>query len=220
MLTAFSIFAFELKNKYQNYSCMKKLIVAALLLAFPLVASAQNRVEVSYESPDSIPDVTRELMAFLDVYYLKTTVHGDIKGKKWILWANEVNEGKVTSKPLFPYTFEFADTTATFTFIAQPVGKDSVRISCNTPRYGGRGNKYVIDPGKDTPYGIPYILMETFPEKPYTTGEINLAAYTSGIAKSETSYDFCGLRFANTDPKMWQEKHKVPRFVYFSLRME
>ena len=34
------------------------------------------------------------------------------------------------------------------------------------------------------------------------------------------AYDFCGLRYAKTDPKQWQEKFKLPRFVYFSLRLE
>ena len=228
MLTAFSIFASGLKNKYQNYYRMKKIIFAALLLAFPLVASAQNRVEVSYESPDSIPDVTRGLMEFLDVYYMKITVHGDIKGKKWILWANQSNDGKVTSKPVFPYTFEFADTTATFSFYAQADKTDSASIRIVTPRFTTAKNKYAINAENGTPYNSQYILMETLPEKPYdTTQDIPLVAFTTGLVKEVTyegkkgvSIDYCGLRFANTDPKLWQEKHKVPRFVYFSLRME
>lgn len=222
MLTDFPIFASELKNKYQNYYRMKKLIIAALLLAFPLVAGAQNRVEVSYESPDSIPAVSQDLMNFLDITYMKVTVHGDIKGKKWILWSNDANDGKVTPKPVFPYTFEFPDTTATFTFVAQKVGEDSVKVSCITPRYSGKKN-YAIASGEGIPYGIPYILMETLSEKPYgNTDEINLAAYASGVQKDEKSgsYSFCDLRYAKTDPKEWQEKHQVPRFVYFSLRME
>lgn len=207
---------------------MKKIVFAVLLLAFPLVGGAQNRVEVSYESPDSIPAVTQGLMDFLEVYYMKVTVHGDIKGKKWILWANQSDNGEVTSKPLLPYTMEFADTTATFSFYAQAAGTDSAYIKIVTPRYTTAKNKYATNAENGTAYPSQYILMETFPEKPYdTTQDIALAAFTTGLVEEVTyqgkkgvRIDYCGLRYSNTDPKQWQEKHKVPRFVYFSLRME
>ena len=207
---------------------MKKTALAALLLALPLIAQAQNRVEVRYESPDSLPATTRGLMEFLDVYYMKVTVHGDIKGKKWILWENQANDGEVSSKPLFPYTMEFADTIATFSFYAQAAGTDSAYIRIATPNYTTSKNKYAINADNGTDYPSQYILMETFPEKPYdTTQDIALVAFTTGLVeeinyqgKKGVRIDYCGLRFDNTDPKQWQEKHKVPRFVYFSLRME
>jgi hypothetical protein len=84
--------------------------------------------------------------------------------------------------------------------------------------------KYAIDTKNGTAPPTPYILMETLPPTPYTTSdEINLVAYTTGIKRIHQgmdAYDFCGLRYAKTDPKQWQEKFKLPRFVYFSLRLE
>lgn len=92
------------------------------------------------------------------------------------------------------------------------------------PRYSMPKTKYAIDTKNGTASPTPYILMETLPPTPYTTSdEINLVAYTTGIKRIHQgmdAYDFCGLRYAKTDPKQWQEKFKLPRFVYFSLRLE
>ncbi|MDB9208299.1 hypothetical protein [Odoribacter splanchnicus] len=184
---------------------------------------AQNQVRISYVSPDSIPSATLDLMDFLDIKYMKMKIHGDIKGKKWQLWVNESHEGKITSKSLFPYAFEFSDTLATFVFIAQDQN-DTLTLVCKTPRYSMPKTKYAIDTKNGTAPPTPYILMETLPPTPYTTSdEINLVAYTTGIKRIHQgmdAYDFCGLRYAKTDPKQWQEKFKLPRFVYFSLRLE
>jgi hypothetical protein len=162
-------------------------------------------------------------MDFLDIKYMKMKIHGDIKGKKWQLWVNESHEGKITSKSLFPYAFEFSDTLATFVFIAQDQN-DTLTLVCKTPRYSMPKTKYAIDTKNGTAPPTPYILMETLPPTPYTTSdEINLVAYTTGIKRIHQgmdAYDFCGLRYAKTDPKQWQEKFKLPRFVYFSLRLE
>lgn len=183
----------------------------------------QNQVRISYVSPDSIPSATLDLMDFLDIKYMKMKIHGDIKGKKWQLWVNESHEGKITSKSLFPYAFEFSDTLATFVFIAQDQN-DTLTLVCKTPRYSMPKTKYAIDTKNGTAPPTPYILMETLPPTPYTTSdEINLVAYTTGIKRIHQgmdAYDFCGLRYAKTDPKQWQEKFKLPRFVYFSLRLE
>lgn len=184
---------------------------------------AQNQVRISYVSPDSIPSATLDLMDFLDIKYMKMKIHGDIKGKKWQLWVNESHEGKITSKSLFPYAFEFSDTLATFVFIAQDQN-DTLTLVCKPPRYSMPKTKYAIDTKNGTAPPTPYILMETLPPTPYTTSdEINLVAYTTGIKRIHQgmdAYDFCGLRYAKTDPKQWQEKFKLPRFVYFSLRLE
>lgn len=198
----------------------KALLTIAASVALSFIAAAQGRVSVDYDI--AVRDtLTRELMSFLDVYYLKATVHGEIKGKKWILYSHRCEGDSVETKPVFPYAFEFSDTTATFTFFARNDGPDSVRISCNTPRYGGNSVKYAIDTKNETKYPTPYILMETFPGKPYTASdEINLAAYTSGIRTSPTSYSFCDLRDKKSNPSTWQKEHKIPRFVFFSLRME
>lgn len=202
---------------------MKKTIVTSLLFLFSLGIFAQNQVRISYVSPDSIPSTTLDLMDFLDIKYMKIQVHGDIKGKKWKLWVNESQEGKITSKPLFPYAFEFSDTLANFTFIAQDQN-DTLILVCKTPRYHTPKTKYAIETANGATHPTPYILMETLPSTPYTTAdEINLVAYTSGIKRIQQgmdAYDFCGLREAKTDPKQWQEKFKLPRFVYFSLRLE
>ena len=101
-------------------------------------------------------------------------IHGDIKGKKWQLWVNESHEGKITSKSLFPYAFEFSDTLATFVFIAQDQN-DTLTLVCKTPRYSMPKTKYAIDTKNGTAPPTPYILMETLPPTPYTTSdEINL----------------------------------------------
>ena len=57
--------------------------------------------------------------------------------------------------------------------------------------------------------------------------DIPLAAFTTGLVqpmdfegRKSLWIDFCGLRDAHADPKTWQERYHVPRFVYFSLRME
>ena len=202
---------------------MKKTIMTSLFLLFSFGIFAQNQVRISYVSPDSIPSATLDLMDFLDIKYMKMKIHGDIKGKKWQLWVNESHEGKITSKSLFPYAFEFSDTLATFVFIAQDQN-DTLTLVCKTPRYSMPKTKYAIDTKNGTAPPTPYILMETLPPTPYTTSdEINLVAYTTGIKRIHQgmdAYDFCGLRFAKTDPKQWQEKFKLPRFVYFSLRLE
>ena len=202
---------------------MKKTIVTSLFLLFSFGIFAQNQVRISYVSPDSIPSATLDLMDFLDIKYMKMKIHGDIKGKKWQLWVNESHEGKITSKSLFPYAFEFSDTLATFVFIAQDQN-DTLTLVCKTPRYSMPKTKYAIDTKNGTAPPTPYILMETLPPTPYTTSdEINLVAYTTGIKRIHQgmdAYDFCGLRYAKTDPKQWQEKFKLPRFVYFSLRLE
>jgi hypothetical protein len=186
--------------------------MTSLFLLFSFGIFAQNQVRISYVSPDSIPSATLDLMDFLDIKYMKMKIHGDIKGKKWQLWVNESHEGKITSKSLFPYAFEFSDTLATFVFIAQDQN-DTLTLVCKTPRYSMPKTKYAID----TKNG-------TAPPTPYTTSdEINLVAYTTGIKRIHQgmdAYDFCGLRYAKTDPKQWQEKFKLPRFVYFSLRLE
>ena len=196
-------------------------MVIHLLFSFGIFA--QNQVRISYVSPDSIPSATLDLMDFLDIKYMKMKIHGDIKGKKWQLWVNESHEGKITSKSLFPYAFEFSDTLATFVFIAQDQN-DTLTLVCKTPRYSMPKTKYAIDTKNGTAPPTPYILMETLPPTPYTTSdEINLVAYTTGIKRIHQgmdAYDFCGLRYAKTDPKQWQEKFKLPRFVYFSLRLE
>lgn len=198
----------------------KALLTIAASVALSLCAAAQGRVTVDYDIAVS-DTLTRDLMSFLGVSYIKATVHGDIKGKKWILYSNQCDGDSVITKPVFPYAFEFSDTTAVFTFFAQDEGTDSVRISCNTPRYGGGKIKYAINTDNGTKYPTTYILMETFPEKPYTTAdEINLAAYTSGIRTSPTSYSFCDLRNKKSAPGTWQKEHKIPRFVFFSLRLE
>ena len=195
--------------------------MTSLFLLFSFGIFAQNQVRISYVSPDSIPSATLDLMDFLDIKYMK--IHGDIKGKKWQLWVNESHEGKITSKSLFPYAFEFSDTLATFVFIAQDQN-DTLTLVCKTPRYSMPKTKYAIDTKNGTAPPTPYILMETLPPTPYTTSdEINLVAYTTGIKRIHQgmdAYDFCGLRYAKTDPKQWQEKFKLPRFVYFSLRLE
>lgn len=202
---------------------MKKTIITSLFLLFSFGIFAQNQVRISYVSPDSIPSATLDLMDFLDIKYMKMKIHGDIKGKKWQLWVNESHEGKITSKSLFPYAFEFSDTLATFVFIAQDQN-DTLTLVCKTPRYSMPKTKYAIDTKDGTASPTPYILMETIPPTPYTTSdEINLVAYTTGIKRIHRgmdAYDFCGLRYAKTDPKQWQEKFKLPRFVYFSLRLE
>jgi hypothetical protein len=202
---------------------MKKTIMTSLFLLFSFGIFAQNQVRISYVSPDSIPSATLDLMDFLDIKYMKIQIHGDIKGKKWQLWVNESHEGKITSKSLFPYAFEFSDTLATFVFIAQDQN-DTLTLVCKTPRYSMPKTKYAIDTKNGTASPTPYILMETLPPTPYTTSdEINLVAYTTGIKRIHQgmdAYDFCGLRYAKTDPKQWQEKFKLPRFVYFSLRLE
>lgn len=202
---------------------MKKTIITSLFLLFSFGIFAQNQVRISYVSPDSIPSATLDLMDFLDIKYMKIQIHGDIKGKKWQLWVNESHEGKITSKSLFPYAFEFSDTLATFVFIAQDQN-DTLTLVCKTPRYSMPKTKYAIDTKDGTASPTPYILMETIPPTPYTTSdEINLVAYTTGIKRIHQgmdAYDFCGLRYAKTDPKQWQEKFKLPRFVYFSLRLE
>ena len=183
--------------------------MTSLFLLFSFGIFAQNQVRISYVSPDSIPSATLDLMDFLDIKYMKMKIHGDIKGKKWQLWVNESHEGKITSKSLFPYAFEFSDT---------------LTLVCKTPRYSMPKTKYAIDTKNGTAPPTPYILMETLPPTPYTTSdEINLVAYTTGIKRIHQgmdAYDFCGLRYAKTDPKQWQEKFKLPRFVYFSLRLE
>lgn len=197
--------------------------MTSLFLLFSFGIFAQNQVRISYVSPDSIPSATLDLMDFLDIKYMKIQIHGDIKGKKWQLWVNESHEGKITSKSLFPYAFEFSDTLATFVFIAQDQN-DTLTLVCKTPRYSMPKTKYAIDTKNGTASPTPYILMETLPPTPYTTSdEINLVAYTTGIKRIHQgmdAYDFCGLRYAKTDPKQWQEKFKLPRFVYFSLRLE
>ena len=202
---------------------MKKTIITSLFLLFSFGIFAQNQVRISYVSPDSIPSATLDLMDFLDIKYMKIQIHGDIKGKKWQLWVNESHEGKITSKSLFPYAFELSDTLATFVFIAQDQN-DTLTLVCKTPRYSMPKTKYAIDTKDGTASPTPYILMETIPPTPYTTSdEINLVAYTTGIKRIHRgmdAYDFCGLRYAKTDPKQWQEKFKLPRFVYFSLRLE
>ena len=202
---------------------MKKTIMTSLFLLFSFGIFAQNQVRISYVSPDSIPSATLDLMDFLDIKYMKMKIHGDIKGKKWQLWVNESHEGKITSKSLFPYAFEFSDTLATFVFIAQDQN-DTLTLVCKTPRYSMPKTKYAIDTKNGTAPPTPYILMETLPPTPYTTSdEINLVAYTTGIKRIHQgmdAYDFCGLRYAKTDPKQWQEKFKLPRFVYFSLRLD
>ena len=202
--------------------------MTSLFLLFSFGIFAQNQVRISYVSPDSIPSATLDLMDFLDIKYMKMKIHGDIKGKKWQLWVNESHEGKITSKSLFPYAFEFSDTLATFVFIAQDQN-DTLTLVCKTPRYSMPKTKYAINMPLTQFAPIcapptPYILMETLPPTPYTTSdEINLVAYTTGIKRIHQgmdAYDFCGLRYAKTDPKQWQEKFKLPRFVYFSLRLE
>lgn len=208
---------------------MKKRILAAVLLLFPIVLPAQEgRVEVRYEAVETLTPEVQGLMEFLEVYYLKATVHGDIRGKKWVLWAHQVENGEVSSRPLVARTMEFADTTASFTFYAQ--AKDSLTgyVRVVTPNYATAKIPYPIDSGNGTEYPSQYILMETFPEQPYdTTQDIPLAAFTTGLVqpmdfegRKSLWIDFCGLRDAHADPKTWQEQYHVPRFVYFSLRME
>ncbi|MFR7822546.1 MAG: hypothetical protein ACLU30_04540 [Odoribacter splanchnicus] len=201
---------------------MKKTIMTSLFLLFSFGIFAQNQVRISYVSPDSIPSATLDLMDFLDIKYMKIQIHGDIKGKKWQLWVNESHEGKITSKSLFPYAFEFSDTLATFVFIAQDQN-DTLTLVCKTPRYSMPKTKYAIDTKNGTASPTPYILMETLPPTPYTTSdEINLVAYTAGIKRIHQGMDAYDLRspVCKNRSKQWQEKFKLPRFVYFSLRLE
>lgn len=200
---------------------MKKNIAAAIAaIALCCGAAAQGRVSIDYDIAEKEP-LTRDLMKFLDVEYIKITVHGDIKGKKWVLYSHLCSGDSITTKPIFSHPFEFSDTTATFTIFAQQLGTDSAYIACDTPRYGGAKTKYAIDAKNDTSFPASYILMETFPEKPYTVSDrINLAAYTTGIRMSSTSYSYCDLRDKKSDPETWQKEYGIPRFVFFSLKLE
>lgn len=115
-----------------------------------------------------------------------------------------------------------------FSFFARQDGNDSAYVRAVTPRYSSAKRKYAIAADNGTAYPSEYILMETFPEKPYDTScEIILAAFTTGLVE-KVNYggqqgvriDYCGLRDTHVDPKTWQEKYKVPRFIYFSLKLE
>lgn len=208
---------------------MKKQILAAVLLLFPIVLPAQEgRVEVRYEAVETLTPEVQGLMEFLEVYYLKATVHGDIRGKKWVLWAHQVENGEVSSRPLVARTMEFADTTASFTFYARKRLPHGIQCGWLPRTMPPPKSRTPIDSGNGTEYPSQYILMETFPEQPYdTTQDIPLAAFTTGLVqpmdfegRKSLWIDFCGLRDAHADPKTWQERYHVPRFVYFSLRME
>lgn len=109
----------------------------------------------------------------------------------------------------------FLSTAAAFTFFAQNISPDTVRIGCNTPWYKGALKKYAIDTKNETEYPSSYILMETFPEKTYTASDrINLSAYTSGIRTGSTSFSFCDLRDKKSNPETWIKDYKIPKFVF------
>lgn len=186
------------------------------LVSFSISAQS-SKVEVSYSLCED--DMMRELMDFQGIRYYQVFIKGDFSGKMCNLVMVHCTDGQLSYDK--PIRFQEKDSVIKLTYFAQSIDNDTTKISLKS-KVMNSTRKYGIKNGGN------HILMETFPAVPLTIADtIPVIAYTTGLeqkfmldGKAVTSIDYCGLRYANVDPKEWTEKYGIKDFVYYMIYFE
>ena len=159
-------------------------------------------IKASYEDIlDSLPTVMQEYMAMQGVQHLCVTLRSVFNGKRAKMKKVSCDNGMFTEHNLLPDEMHlvFTDSIERLDFMALPLGSDSLRIACFYP--DGSNRRLFEDTVKIDRMKI---LLETL--TPGNGPDYPMIAYSAGIPVNGGTW-YCGLRDAETEPRLWYEKH-------------
>jgi len=194
--------------------CKRKTITTALLALVAVEGQGQT-IKASYENIlDSLPTVMQEYMTMQGVQHFRVTLRSEFNGKRAKIKKVTCDNGTFTERNLLPDVMHLVltDSIERLDFMALPFGSDSLRIACFYPDGGNRRlfeDTVKIDRMK--------ILLETL--TPGIGPDYPMIAYSAGIPINGGTW-FCGLRDAETEPRLWYEKHGVTDYVYYTVTLE
>ena len=193
---------------------MKRTIIVALLAFVAMIGQGQT-IKASYEDIlDSLPTVMQEYMTMQGVQHFRVILRSEFYGKRAKMKKITCNKGTFTERDLLPDVMHlvFTDSIERLDFMALPLGNDSLRIACFYPDGGNRRlfeDTVKIDRMK--------ILLETL--TPGNGPDYPMIAYSAGIPVNGGTW-YCGLRDAETEPRLWYEKHGITDYVYYTVTLE
>lgn len=193
---------------------MKRTIIVALLAFVAMIGQGQT-IKASYEDIlDSLPTVMQEYMTMQGVQHFRVILRSEFYGKRAKMKKITCNKGTFTERDLLPDVMHlvFTDSIERLDFMALPLGNDSLRIACFYPDGGNRRlfeDTVKIDRMK--------ILLETL--TPGNGPDYPMIAYSAGISINGGTW-YCGLRDAETEPRLWYEKHGITDYVYYTVTLE
>ena len=196
----------------------KKTIITILLALVTMTGQAQT-IKASYEDIlDSLPTVMQEYMTMQGVQHFRVNLRSEFNSKRAKIKKVTCDNGTFTERDLLPNITHlvFTDSIERLDFMALPFESDRLRIACF---YLGKNKTRLfedtvkIDRNK--------ILMETL--TPGNGPAYPIIAYTSGIPIKvgiNVGINYCGLRFSETEPRLWFEKHGITDYVYYTVTLE
>ena len=193
----------------------KKTIITILLALVTMTGQAQT-IKASYEDiSDSLPTLMQEYMTMQGVQHFRVNLRSEFNGKRAKIKKVTCNNGTFTERNLLSDIKHliFTDSIERLDFMALPFESDRLRIACFY-----LGNKYKARLFEDTvKIDRNKFLMETL--TPGNGPAYPIIAYTSGIP-IKGGIDLCSLRFSETEPRLWFEKHGITDYVYYTVTLE
>ncbi len=192
----------------------KKTIITFLLALVTMTGQAQT-IKASYEDiSDSLPTVMQEYMTMQGVQHFRVNLRSEFNSKRAKIKKVTCDNGTFTERDLLPNITHlvFTDSIERLDFMALPFESDRLRIACF---YLGKNKTRLfedtvkIDRNK--------FLMETL--TPGNGPAYPIIAYTSGIP-TKGGISLCELRFSETEPRLWFEKHGITDYVYYTVTLE
>ena len=194
---------------------MNKQTIITILFALVAMTGQAQTIKASYEDIlDSLPTVMQEYMAMQGVQHLCVTLRSVFNGKRAKMKKVSCDNGMFTEHNLLPDVMHlvFTDSIERLNFMALPLGSDSLRIACFYP--DGSNRRLFEDTVKIDRMKI---LLETL--TPGIGPDYPMIAYSAGIPINGGTW-FCGLRDAETEPRLWYEKHGITDYVYYTVTLE
>lgn len=196
---------------------MKKTLVLFVVLCFVGVYSVRSQqVNISYDETYEVDKFQRQLLDFQNINFMKIVLRSEFNGKRVKLTSVKCHDGVFTEKELTPKGVKliFPDSIENIDLFMEKIADKNIRISGYFP------SNFV----NDTLYAPKsnYIFMETLSDKPYTQNDsIPVFAVTRGIEKNVEGMgegiDYCGLRYANINPKEWYSKFGINDYYYLVM---
>lgn len=196
---------------------MRKIFVLLLLICTVGVHSAfSQEVHISYDEDHKLDPFQRQLLDFQNISFMKIVLRSEFNGKQVKLTSIKCHNGKFTKKDLTSKELKliFPDSIETINVFSENISDGNIRISGYFPfRFV---NDTICSPKGSS------ILMETLSDKPYTQNDsIPIFAVARGIDKHNdrlgTFIDYCGLRYANTNPNEWYSKFGINDYYYLVI---
>lgn len=196
---------------------MKKILILFVLLCAVGVHSASSQeVHISYDETYKLDPFQRQLLEFQNISFMKIVLRSEFNGKRVKLTSVKCHNGEFTKKDLTPKELKliFPDSIETINVFTENISDGNIRVSGYFPfRFV---NDTICSPKDNT------ILMETLSDKPYTQNDsIPIFAVSRGIDKHSEKMgkyiDYCGLRYANTNPIEWYSKFGINDYYYLVI---